>query len=269
MSLLRQRLPHLPIAESSQDAVGAHKLIALVGHCAIGLWAAGMVCLPIFIWAAGPTILPWIGAANVLVLALGSVLVMLRYWHPGTVLRAVTVVLAGSWLLEYTGSTTGMPFGAYHYTALLQPQLGNVPTWVPMAWLMMLPPVWTVAGTVAPRPRWAFTTVAALALTAWDFFLDPLMAGWGVWVWDSPGGYFGIPWTNFAGWFLSGALLTWLVRPPPLVATSFLWVYTLTWALHTVGMAFFWSMPGPALAGCVTMGLFVFLAWRQKAVTAK
>jgi putative membrane protein len=35
----------------------------------------------------------------------------------------------------------------------------------------------------------------------------------GCWVWDQPGGYFGIPWQNYAGWLLSAAVMTALAAP--------------------------------------------------------
>ena len=43
------------------------------------------------------------------------------------------------WTAEAIGSKTGFPFGAYHYTDRLQPQLLGVPLLIPLAWLMMLP----------------------------------------------------------------------------------------------------------------------------------
>jgi uncharacterized membrane protein len=52
---------------------------------------------------------------------------------------------------------------------------------------MMLPPSWGVARAIADRinPRWefpAFVGLSALAMTAWDLFLDPMMVTWEIWV---------------------------------------------------------------------------------------
>ncbi len=232
-------------------------------HLLVGVWALGMIAVPIFIWTVGDATLPWVIAWNVVVLSLTALVVLAAAWPFLTVMRALAVVLIGAWLIEYIGSTTGLPFGAYHYTEQLQPQLGGVPLLIPLAWLMMLPAAWTVAALLAPHNRIAFTAVAGAALTAWDLFLDPQMVAWGFWTWHTPGGYFGIPWLNFLGWFASGMLLTWLAAPPPLASRPLLLVYTLTWLLQTVGLGFFWAMPGPALVGALAMGLFVWLAWRR------
>ena len=113
----------------------------------------------------------------------------------------------------------------------------------------------------------AFAVWSGLALTAWDLFLDPQMTQWELWVWDQPGGYFGIPWVNYLGWFLGAALITaamqFAARPQELPERPLLAVYTLTWLLETVGLAAFWGLPGPALCGFVGMGVFVLLAWRS------
>jgi putative membrane protein len=122
-----------------------------------------------------------------------------------------------------------------------------------------------VAAAVTGRHGgWHFVLVSAAAFTAWDLFLDPQMVGWGYWVWAEPGGYFGIPWINFSGWFVSAALITLLVRPKPLPAGPLIAVYTITWLLQTVGQAIFWHMPGPALCGFVGMGVFVILSMQHR-----
>jgi putative membrane protein len=46
--------------------------------------------------------------------------------------------------------------------------------------------------------------LGAVALTAWDLFLDPQMVGEGYWGWARRGRYRGIPLTNFLGWLLTG-----------------------------------------------------------------
>ena len=88
------------------------------------------------------------------------------------------------------------------------------------------------------------------------------MVHWGFWVWAAPGGYFGIPWSNFLGWLLVSAVITLLVRAPPVPVRPLLFIYTITWVLEAIGQAFFWRLPGPAAVGALAVGLFVFLAWR-------
>jgi putative membrane protein len=186
-------------------------------------------------------------------------------WGLGPTLRVALLVLALGWGVEYLGAHTGLPFGRYHYTARLQPQVGGVPLLIPLAWLMMFPPAWAVARLVAGGPGIAFVLTAALAFTAWDLFLDPQMVAWGCWVWDQPGGYFGIPWQNYAGWLLSAAVMTALAAPQnvpaPFPTAPLLLVYTLTWLLQSFAQFVFWKLRGPALCGTIGMGLWMAWAW--------
>jgi putative membrane protein len=226
-------------------------------------WVLTMISIPIMRWVVGDGVLHWGVIAGVLLQA-GAVLFVLQgAWGTRETLRVAALVIPLAWLVERIGSTTGIPFGDYYYTAALAPLLGGVPLVIPIAWLMMLPPAWAVAAAITGETRtWRFVVISALAFTAWDLFLDPQMVGWGYWVWEQPGGYFGIPWINFVGWIVSSALITALVRPqlPPLV--PLLVIYAITWFLQSVGQAVFWNMPGPALVGFVVMGAFVVLSLR-------
>lgn len=228
----------------------------------VAAWLLTMIAIPILRWTLGDGVLHRGVTLSVLFLALAMIVALWEQWGGWATVRLVLSVGVLSWTLEWVGSTTGFPFGVYHYTPLLQPQLAGVPVLIPLAWLMMLPPAWAVASLmVGGRRDWRFVVVSAAAFTAWDLFLDPQMVGWGYWVWATPGGYFGIPWVNFAGWLLGSALITAIVRPGPLAAPIFVTVYAITWFLQTVGQALFWQMPGPAMVGGVAMGFFLFLAY--------
>ena len=230
----------------------------------VGAWVLTMISIPIMRWVIGDSVLHWGVIASVLLQAAAVLAVAQAGWGTRETLHMLALVLPLAWLVERVGSTTGIPFGAYHYTEALAPLLGGVPLIIPIAWLMMLPAAWAVAAAITgAQSGWRFVAVSAAAFTAWDFFLDPQMVHWGYWVWHEPGGYFGIPWVNFSGWLLASALITWLVRPKPLPQAPLIAIYTITWLLQSVGQALFWNMPGPALVGFFTMGFFVVLSIHQ------
>jgi len=230
-------------------------------HWLIALWTLTMICIPIIRWVVGDAVLHWSVIANVVLQVTAVIAVLVAHLGGRATARIVAIVVPLAWLVEFVGSTTGFPFGAYHYTAALAPHLGGVPLVIPLAWLMMLPPAWAVAQHLTGGTNtWRFVLVAAAAFTAWDLFLDPQMVGWGYWVWEEPGGYFGIPWVNFLGWLLASALITAAVRPPRLPFAPLFAIYIITWFLQSVGQFFFWGMPGPALVGFVGMGIFVVLS---------
>src|SRR5690606_32908649 len=85
----------------------------------------------------------------------------------------------------------------------------------------ILYPSWLVACAalgVDPRafdPRrlgWASVAVtalvSALAMTAWDVTMDPVMVHEvHAWVWVDGGAWFGVPFSNFFGWVLVNAII--------------------------------------------------------------
>jgi putative membrane protein len=227
------------------------------------IWLLGMIALPIVYWLWGTATMQRVLILSVLLQSVAVFAVLQTSWGWRRTLLTLGTVVIISFIAEYIGSHTGWLFGAYSYTDILQPQLGGVPLLIPLAWFMMLPCAW--ATVYAYRQRWLlFVLLSAISLTAWDLLLDPQMVQWGLWAWANPEGYFGIPWSNYAGWLLTAAIMTLILRPQKLPTRPLLIIYTLTWFLETFGLALFWGMPGPALVGGLVMGLFVWLGWRAE-----
>lgn len=242
-----------------------------VVYLVVGAWIVTMICLPIARWVWGETVLPAEITLSVLAQSLAVLVTLVHSWGMARTAAVIVLVLPTAWLVEYVGSTTDYPFGAYHYTDKLQPQIGGVPALIPLAWLMMLPPAWAVAQRITRgRGKAAFVVVSALAFTAWDLFLDPQMAAWGLWTWEAPGAfhYFGIPWINFLGWLLASALITALALPllrlDRLSLRPLLIIYGVTWIFESIGQLLFWGLPGSALVGFAAMGSMLLWALKKE-----
>lgn len=225
---------------------------------------------------AGETLLlsaaTWITAGLLFVFALSHSVESRGVWRTtGMLLSALGLAFAA----EYLGSTQGLIFGSYAYTDLLGFKLwGQVPAIIPLAWFMMLYPAWVTAGVLAQTlGRWARLPLAAAAITAWDLSLDPRMVADGAWVWAAPGAlnYFGIPLSNFIGWFVTALSIyliwVWLDRVPapqrfdhaalPVVA------YAIVWIGESMANLLFWGGAGVAAAVFVAMGVFAAPALRR------
>ncbi len=227
----------------------------------LGGWLLSMMALPIALGLFGAAVLPGINWISVMLLAAYMVAIMVQAWGLGQTLKALAVILVLTWGLEFVGSQTGLPFGYYHYTAALQPQIGHVPILIPFAWLMMMPAAWGVGAAISGGWQgWRFIGLSALALTSWDLFLDPQMVQWGFWVWDQPGAYLGIPLLNYFGWLLAGCLVTLVVRPKPLPLFPLLLIFGLTLFFEGVGLLVFFNIPIAALVGTLAMGSMFALA---------
>lgn len=111
---------------------------------------------------------------------------------------------------EYLGLNTGFPFGHYFFTGLMGPKVFELPVLLALAYLGMGYASWTVALLILnahQRPlggaRLAGVPVlASAAMVIWDVAMDPQWALVdGGWVWKDGGAYYGVPLSNFAGWF--------------------------------------------------------------------
>jgi putative membrane protein len=131
-------------------------------------------------------------------------------------LAFLVISLVISNTLENLGVLTGFPFGPYQYTDALGARLFQVPLLVSLAWFAMGYLSWTLAGVLAdppsPKPSWIdllrLPVIAAFLMMSWDLTFDPLSSTiYRSWTWKEGGPYFGVPVSNFSGWFLTAFLV--------------------------------------------------------------
>lgn len=211
------------------------------------LWALFMIPTPLL-----PQHFLALSYLSTLALALG----VLGYAWQQYGKKAITLLLVAlffGWLVEWIGKSTGFPFGEYSYAPLSVHLLG-VPLLIPLGWWAFS----MIAFAMSPA-RWsrlAITLFAPLVLVAWDVGLDPLMVHKGIWHFAA-GKYYGIPWSNFVGWYGAGvlliALLGWLeprlyrARPLELRLVFYAQIFLLT-----VGL-FFFGLSGAAVTFFIAM----------------
>ncbi len=143
----------------------------------------------------------------------------LGLWHWLSFMLPALIVSIGAELL---GTSTGFPFGQYHYlTGLGYKVAGLVPFTIPLSWFYLGFSAYLLAymGLVGLNRLRVPAAVAlgSLLLMSWDFVLDPAMSQTTMpfWAWDQPGAFFGMPYQNFAGWFGTGAVF--------MAIAAFLW----------------------------------------------
>lgn len=233
-----------------------------------GVWILVMISVPIVRWVAGEGA-EHVGIAAGVFAQVAAVIAALATSFGVWVVLVVVIVPVLGWASEAIGSRVGVPFGDYHYTDVLQPQVARVPVLIPLAWLMMMPPAWAVGALVAPTSAVLQWVVAAAAFTAWDVYLDPMMVSWDFWRWPKGGRYLGIPIVNYLGWFVVTFAITALVAllgrvvGVPFVAgvptAPLALIYAVTWVLMLIGQLAFWRLRASAIAGFIAMGAFVVL----------
>lgn len=144
----------------------------------------------------------WLGS---LFLLIAGLIVLLGARTRRDAAALVLVALTG-FAVEVIGVSSGFPFGRYAYTTAQQPQLLGVPIVMSLAWMALVAFAVDLAGRLH-LPTWPAALLAALLTTATDLVIDPLAANhFGYWTWANEGTYYGIPFTNFVGWFVTGLL---------------------------------------------------------------
>jgi uncharacterized membrane protein len=185
----------------------AFTLTAVAGYAAFGrdpgrladlpAWAAAFYARSFGFFAQGHVWLALGVLASVLLARVGT------RW-----LVSFGVVYVISLSSELAGTTWGVPFGAYAYSSLLGPMwLERVPVVIPLSWFFMALPSYALSSVLV-QGRAARVGLASLLLLAWDLALDPAMShATRYWVWGESGPYYGMPWLNLFGWYVTGVAL--------------------------------------------------------------
>ena len=135
----------------------------------------------------------------------------LRYRWSGIV-TFIVICLVVSNILENTSILTGFPFGHYHYTDALGPKLFLVPLLIGpayfatgyLAWVLSTILVGDVRRESSALATFTAPFIASFVMVMWDLCFDPTASTIRhIWIWEQGGGYFGVPLTNYLGWFFT------------------------------------------------------------------
>lgn len=146
--------------------------------------------------------------------------------------RALVFLALGyliAWAAEFSSIHTGFPFGLYIYIpATVDRELWvfGVPFMDSLSYVFLAYAGYATArlalGGLRPGPElersWGLTLLAATFIMTLDIIIDPVALRGYRWFlgqiygYPEPGVYFGIPLSNFAGWWLMGAILSRLLQ---------------------------------------------------------
>jgi uncharacterized membrane protein len=189
------------LCSSNGWSLGARLLLGFAVATAVAVLLTGSDGLKVIILAEMPVML---------------VVVACRYgWRLLGLYLAVAFAVAT--LFENLSITTGFPFGHYHYTVNTL-RIGHFPVLVGFLYCSLGLVCWLVASTLLdgadarladrtdPSRRInivALPVLAAGLMAVYDLGSDSVASTLGkVWVWENGGGVFGVPWTNYVGWWL-------------------------------------------------------------------
>jgi uncharacterized membrane protein len=181
----------------------------------LDILAWGLVAIYAFL-TAGRSIAPQIFGAVWMIPTLLPVVFLVvhgaRTYGARSIVVFGAIVLVVSNFFENLSIATGFPFGNYYYSDFAGPKLLNVPLLIGPTYLGMGYLSWTLARLLLGRTHGALSgahliavpLVASFLMVAWDLTFDPVASTInGFWIWEQGGAYFGVPFGNFLGWFLT------------------------------------------------------------------
>ena len=196
-----------------------------------------------------------------------------RRWLP-----SFLVLYSISLLSELSGTITGLPFGEYRYSEALDPMwLGHVPIVIPLSWFFMAVTSYGLARSVlGERNTRVFRVLIASALlVGWDLSLDPAMSfATHYWMWGSSGAYYGMPWLNLFGWYVTGlALMSALAlldsdRWIAWLSIRRLWIFYLANLALPLAMNALAGLWGAVISSVVAIGGILIIARRLAVASA-
>ena len=166
-------------------------------------------------------------------------------------------------IFEYVGIHSCVPYGCFVYGSALGPKiLDTVPWTVFVGWTPLIIGVYAILRTYIQR-RWMIVVLWAILLTLADMVLDPGAVLLWFWSFAAGGWYYDVPWSNFAGWLVSGSVgilvATILLRK---TKPTLAWTYSAALSLSFfTWVAVFSGMWLPALLWWLLLGGYFVYFW--------
>ena len=135
----------------------------------------------------------------------------LTYGSRGLLTFVSLCLIVGSFF-ESLSLRTGFPFGRYYFTGVMGPQFFGLPALLVLAYIGMGYASWVVGLSILGKFRGSvrryeiiiLPLMSAFIMVAWDLACDPIWANIAhAWVWLDGGPFFGVPISNFFGWYLT------------------------------------------------------------------
>ncbi|MFO7926736.1 MAG: bisanhydrobacterioruberin hydratase [Halobacteriota archaeon] len=127
-----------------------------------------------------------------------------------TGVAGLAILCGYTYAIEFVAVITGYPYGSFTYGVDLGPMIGGqIPAALPLFFLPLVVNAYLLCllllGPYAERVL-VRVPVTVLAVVGMDLALDPAAVSLGFWAYEGGGAYYGVPWTNYAGWVLSATV---------------------------------------------------------------
>ncbi|ASF39215.1 hypothetical protein CEH05_08810 [Halobacillus halophilus] len=224
---------------------------------------------------------PWLEWANSVFLITAGVIAIIyfirMYGAAGGVLYSLFIIVVSIYV-EHLGVAYNFLFGSYDYNQNFGLKIFDTPVTIGFAWMLIIGCSHELARGITEK--WSgffrlisFVITGGLLAVTMDLILDPV--SYKVkeyWIWQEPGVYYDIPFSNFMGWFILAAIFhaVFLLWNPVKVSHSSLWPsrMALTFGL-IIGMFCIMAISGRLFGAAILVGSlaalwYIIYFWRKK-----
>jgi len=147
---------------------------------------------------------------SIVIILLPSLLALKRNLGLSKTLYITLIISLVALVIEYIGLITHFPYGEFYYNPSLSGQIHSSLPWTTgFSYLPFLLGAvsFSYFFTKKTLPR---VIVSTILLLIFDLVIDPGAVAIGMWSYANQGLYYGVPLTNFLGWIVSGAIMSFL-----------------------------------------------------------
>lgn len=201
----------------------------------------------------------YVSLASVVVLFIPTALAAAYWLGKRDAILLLSLLGVYAFIIESFALATGYPYGNFSYSELIGLRLlGAAPLALFFSWTPLLLAAYSVSANILDN-IWARIGATTLVLVIFDFVLDPGAVYLKFWSYSEGGWYYGVPWSNFLGWVVSGFFGAGLLElflhrtrpllpvPVQLIYSAFLTLYLWTW------ISFFGGLLIPGVIGCIVL----------------
>lgn len=152
------------------------------------------------------------------------------------------------YLCEIIGANTGIVYGNFVYNETWKPAVLGTPMIMLFVWATLIVESYTLASSFF-KSSFAKILMTSVFLVVLDLVIDPGAVHLGMWHWHTGGIWYGIPLSNYIGWFFLGILgalmLDALIKKNYFIhKTPLLVMYSYTvafWTVYTFLHTMYWA----------------------------
>lgn len=113
------------------------------------------------------------------------------------------------YIIEFIGINHGWPYGNFQYLVELGPMVSGIPMALPLFFIPLVLNGYLLTLLIVKKSmlnQKMIIPISIVLVIMIDLVLDPAAVALGFWAYGGGGEFYGVPYTNYQGWLISGGI---------------------------------------------------------------